>query len=93
MFRVPGPITMGNASEALTECLRAIDGGEGTLGLDALEHSDSAAVAVLLAVLRSASARGRTIALTGMPPAVTSLAALYGVDAMLSGATAPARAP
>ncbi len=88
MFRFPAPITMGNAAASLADCIVAIDGGETDLALDALGRSDSSAVAVLLAARRHAlevdSMRGKSLRLTGMPAAVKSLAALYGVDALLN---------
>ena len=84
MYRFAAPITMGNASASLADCVRAIDGGETDLALDALGRSDSSAVAVLLAAVRHAREKGKALRLTGMPQAVTSLAALYGVDALLT---------
>ena len=85
MVRFAAPITMDNASANLADSLRAIDGGETEFDLDALGRSDSSAVAVLLAAARHAHTNGKALRLTGMPEAVTSLAALYGVDALLTG--------
>lgn len=83
MYRIPAPITMANASASLDALVRAIDGGESEVALDALAHSDSSAVAVLLVGLRRAHAAGRTIRFSAAPPSVRSLARLYGVDTLL----------
>jgi len=84
MYRFNAPITMGNASASLADCVKAIDGGETDLELAALEHSDSSAVAVLLAAARHAGLNGKRLRLVEMPRAVASLAKLYGVDTMLA---------
>jgi phospholipid transport system transporter-binding protein len=84
MFRVAGPVTMANAAQALAACTAAIDGGETTFSLDSLAHSDSAAVAMLIAARRYAAERGRTLAFEGIPAGVHSLAVLYGVDAFVA---------
>ncbi len=85
MYSFPAPITMGNASASLADCMRAIDGGETEFALDALGRSDSSAVAVLLAAARHAREKGRSLRWTGMSAAVASLAKLYGVDTLLIG--------
>ncbi len=85
-YRFPGPITMGNASASLAACVAAIDAGESELVLDALAHSDSSAVAVLVAVRRHAALAGKTLAIGPAPEAVTSLATLYGVATFISAA-------
>ncbi len=54
--------------------------------LDALAHSDSSAVAVLVAVRRHAALVGRRLSIGPAPDAVRSLATLYGVDAFISAA-------
>lgn len=46
---------------------------------------DSAAVAVLLSLKRRAANEGKTIAFANVPPALTALATLYGVDTLLAG--------
>ncbi len=84
MYRFPAPITMGNASASLADCIVALDGGETEFALDALVRSDSSAVAVLLAATRHAREKKKSLRLTGMPEALTSLATLYGVDALLA---------
>jgi phospholipid transport system transporter-binding protein len=84
-FRVAGPVTMANASQALAACTGAIDAGETILSLDALAHSDSSAVAMLIAARRYAAERGRTLAFEAVPESVKSLAVLYGVEGFVAG--------
>jgi phospholipid transport system transporter-binding protein len=83
-FRVAGPVTMANAAQALVACTAAIDGGETRFALDGLAHSDSAAVAMLIAARRYAAERGRTLTFEAIPASVGSLAALYGVEAFVA---------
>ncbi len=88
MFRLDGPITMGNAQAALAALRASIDGGESAVSLAALGRSDSSAVAVLVAATRYAESAGRTLAWADVPPAVASLARLYGVDPLVAIAAA-----
>jgi phospholipid transport system transporter-binding protein len=74
---------MANAQASLAACTAAIEAGEASLSLDGLAHSDSSAVAVLVAARRSAQQRGRALALTGVPDTVRSLAKLYGVEELV----------
>ncbi len=76
---------MANAQASLAACTAAIDAGESQLALDALAHSDSSAVAVLIAARRHAERAGRTLTVTAVPPTVASLASLYGVEGFLGG--------
>jgi len=85
MFRFEAPITMDNASAALAAARHGIDDGEVEFALDALAHSDSSAVAVLIAAKRHAEAAGKTLRYTAIPDAVRSLARLYNVDALIAG--------
>ncbi len=82
-FRFPAAITMDTASASLAACVAAIDAGESALSLDDLAHSDSSAVAVLIAARRHAALAGRTVTIGQVPPAVASLARLYGVEAFV----------
>jgi phospholipid transport system transporter-binding protein len=53
--------------------------------LDGLTHSDSSAVAVLIAARRHAELGGKTMRTAGVPDAVRSLAKLYGVESFIAG--------
>jgi phospholipid transport system transporter-binding protein len=86
MYAVPAAVTMGNASKSLADLRRAIDGGETEVGLQALAHSDSSALAVILAGVRHAQTTGRVLRVSGMPASLQSLARLYGVEGLLQPA-------
>ncbi len=83
MYRVPAAITMNSASASLAALRTAIDAGESDVALEATEHSDSSAVAVLIAATRYAEAAGRIVRFTGLPASLHSLAKLYGVEALI----------
>ncbi len=85
MYAFASAITMGNASSSLADLERAIDAGETDIGLAALGHSDSSAVAVLLAGTRRAEASGKALRVRGMPASLPSLAQLDGGEDLLRG--------
>ena len=75
--------TNANAATLVEQGRAALQTGETTFDLSSVKEVDSAAVATLLAWRREAQALGVTLKLTGVPPAVCSLATLYGVDGLL----------
>ena len=83
MYAVDAAIVMGNASRALDAMCRAIDGGETEIGLAAAAHSDSSAVAVLLAAMRHGQATGKVVRFSDLPASMRSLATLYGVEGLV----------
>ncbi len=85
---IPAAITMRTASKGLADLCRAIDGGETEFSAEALAHSDSSAVAVLIAAIRHGRQAGKAIRVTGLPASLHSLARLYGVDGLIEGDTA-----
>jgi phospholipid transport system transporter-binding protein len=78
-----GALTAANAGRALAAAaaLSLPTGGE--VDLRDLEAIDSAAVAVLLALKRRAEEEGRPLRFLGVPPALASLAEVYGVKEIL----------
>ena len=76
-------ITNENAGGLLERGFSAIRSGDLAVDLGAVANVDSAAVALLLAWQREAAAQGKRLTLTGVPPALTSLAELYSVDGLL----------
>jgi len=70
-------------AQMLARGLRASAEPQAVVDAAALERFDSSALAVLLEGRREALARGTTFTVTGMPPRLRALAALYGVDALL----------
>jgi phospholipid transport system transporter-binding protein len=87
-------MTNDNAASLLDAGVAAIRGGDTSFDLGAVQQVDSAAVALLLAWQREAQAvaAGGCVTLTNVPPALTSLATLYGVESLL-GCPAPAHHP
>lgn len=76
-------ITNENAAALLEAGRAAIRAGDLSIDLASVRQVDSAAVALLLAWQREAAARNGCIDLANVPPALTSLASLYGVDRLL----------
>ncbi len=63
-----------------------VDAAMLTVDGSALQQFDSSALAVLLECQRMARARGRAFAVQSLPPKLTELARLYGVDGLLQSA-------
>jgi phospholipid transport system transporter-binding protein len=63
-----------------------VDAAMLTVDGSALQHFDSSALAVLLECQRMARAKGRAFAVQSLPPKLTELARLYGVDGLLQSA-------
>ncbi|MBS1169440.1 MAG: hypothetical protein H6R01_358 [Burkholderiaceae bacterium] len=84
MFDAGLSLTMADAPRALAEGLRALEAGETVFDLARVEALDSVAVALLLAWQRAARARGVEIKFHHLPPALGSLAELYGVTELLA---------
>ncbi len=67
----------------------AANGGQAvllTVDGSALQQFDSSALAVLLECQRMARAKGRAFAVQSLPPRLSELAKLYGVDSLLQSA-------
>jgi phospholipid transport system transporter-binding protein len=78
-----GAVTLGNVAALLDEGRRHVDEGVRTVDLGEVSEMDSALLALLLAWLREARARGRTLELVRPPEALRTIAKLYGVDSLL----------
>jgi phospholipid transport system transporter-binding protein len=63
-----------------------VDAAMLTVDGSALQHFDSSALAVLLECQRMARSKGRAFAVQSLPPKLTELARLYGVDGLLQSA-------
>lgn len=86
MLTLPLQLTHAQAQASLSDWLRHADAEPGgTVKLDAknVQHFDSSALAVLLALRRELVSRGQTLVLEEVPPRLSELAALYGVDELL----------
>lgn len=81
---LPARITMGEARAALADIApRLAAAGSPVLDASALTELDSAALALLLDCRRQVMARGATLQISGAPPKLRQLAALYGVGELL----------
>jgi phospholipid transport system transporter-binding protein len=78
-----GAVTLGNVAALLDEGRRHVDEVVRTVDLGEVSEMDSALLALLLAWLREARARGRTLELVRPPEALRTIAKLYGVDSLL----------
>ncbi|MET1116903.1 MAG: STAS domain-containing protein [Comamonas sp.] len=94
-LQLPPELTHAQASacaQALGESIGISAQARIDVDASALRSFDSSALAVLLGARRAALAAGKLFAVTGLPAGLQSMAALYGVRALLepeSGALAP----
>jgi phospholipid transport system transporter-binding protein len=78
-----GAMTFENA-EAVLEGTTALPlPSTRIVDLGGLDHADSAAIAVLIALRRRAYAEGTDLSYATVPAAIVALARVYGVDALV----------
>ncbi|MEW6688148.1 MAG: STAS domain-containing protein [Pseudomonadota bacterium] len=82
---VSGALTLATVTDALREGCAAIGEGARTVDLAGVGELDSSALALLLAWLREAKRRGRSLSFTNLPQGLTTIARLYGVAELLPG--------
>jgi len=82
-LRLDGALTMSGVGRHLAEGRARAAAGDLDVDLSAVTEADSAALALLLDWRRTARAAGHTLTVSGLPAGLRSLAALYGVDALL----------
>ncbi|ATE58685.1 STAS domain-containing protein [Thauera sinica] len=83
VLRLEGALTMRTVAEMLESGRRRASEGDLVVDFAAVTEADSAALALLLDWLRAARAAGHELAVRALPAGLASLAALYGVDALL----------
>lgn len=84
LLPLPHRLTHAEASAFLGQArAQAMQGAALLLDASALQVFDSSAVAVLLALRRSAQAAGGGLQLQGTPPRLRALLVLYGVGELL----------
>lgn len=86
MLVLPSELTHVHARaclQMLVQALRAERGPTLVLDASALQHFDSAALAVLLELRRECLVAGRNFSIRGLTPRLADLAALYGVAELL----------
>lgn len=84
VLAVDGPLNMNTAASWLERGREGLQTGDLLVDFSAVSEADSAALALLLDWMRTAQASGRVLRHTGMPLGMRSLAALYGVDELIS---------
>jgi len=82
-LQVTGPMVIASAAALKTAGESALSAGATVVDLSRVTDADSAAVAVLLAWVRSAQERNQAIAIVHSPDSIRSLATLYGVAELL----------
>lgn len=82
---ISGAVTLGNVAALLDEGRRQVDEGARTVDLGEVGDMDSALLALLLAWLREARARGHSLQFVRPPEALRTIARLYGVDELVPG--------
>jgi len=80
---VSGALTLGNVAAVLRDGSAAIGEGVRTVDLAEVGELDSSALALLLAWLREAKRRNRSLAFANLPQGLTTIARLYGVAELL----------
>jgi phospholipid transport system transporter-binding protein len=83
---VSGAITLGSVAGLLEQGRAQIQEGARTVDLGAVTELDSSALAMLVAWLRDARARGQELSFVGMPEGLSAIARLYGVSELLPAA-------
>ncbi|MBV2264542.1 MAG: STAS domain-containing protein [Thauera sp.] len=83
LFAPAGALTMQSAPALLAEGQQRARAGDLVVDLAAVSAADSAALALILDWMRCARAAGHTLVLRNPPAGLSSLAALYDIDALL----------
>jgi phospholipid transport system transporter-binding protein len=78
-----GALTLDDAADVLQASQALPLPVNGVVDFSGLMHADSAALAIMIALKRRATAEGRTLTLAGLPASLRSLAVVYGVDNLL----------
>ena len=85
---VGGPVTLASVSALLREGCSHIGDGVRLADLGEVSGVDSSALALLLAWLRESRRLGKELAFANLPPGLSAIARLYGVDELLPAAQA-----
>jgi len=85
-LQLPADATLEHVAELAATLPAALAQGEGVFSVDAsaLQAYDTSTIALLLQARRAAQAAGRGFSVTGVPAQLAQLAALYGVEELLS---------
>ena len=79
-----GSLTMDDAARVLDDAEALPPPSQGIVDFRGLLQADSAALAVMIALKRRATAEGRALTLTSLPEGLKSLAIVYGIEKLLA---------
>ena len=79
-----GALTLADAADVFAASSTLALPGNGIVDFSGLMQADSAALAVMIALKRRATAEGRALRVTGLPASLRSLAVVYGVEDLLA---------
>lgn len=83
-LQLSGRIDMDSAAAQLAQLTRQLNGAKAhELDLSGVTGADSAALALLLELLRHSRQHGNALHVGTLPPTLASLARLYGLDELL----------
>jgi phospholipid transport system transporter-binding protein len=86
-WRFDGALTLDNAAEVMAGADAMPLPESGRIDLGGVTHADSAALAVVMSLRRRAAAESRPLRIENLPPALHSLAVVYGVDDIVRATT------
>jgi phospholipid transport system transporter-binding protein len=87
---LPADFRANHASAGLRAGLAQVAGGAGEIDLSGITRCDSSLVAAALAWQSAAKAQGRTLKFSNAPQGFGKLAALYGVEGLVTPDVMPA---
>lgn len=79
-----GALTMDVAAKSLAESEALPLPSSGVVDFAGLSQADSAALAVMIALRRRAATEGRSLTFASLPDSLTSLAVVYGIEALVA---------
>ena len=79
-----GMLTFADAAAVFEAAQGLALPGTGSVDLSGLEQADSSALAVMLALKRRAVLEGAKVTFASIPPGLTALAHVYGVEELLA---------
>ena len=85
LWRYEGALTLDNAAGVMAIADGIPLPASGRIDFGGLAPADSAALAAVMALRRRAAAEGRALRIDNLPPALESLAVVYGVDDLIRG--------
>jgi phospholipid transport system transporter-binding protein len=86
-----GALTVDNATGVFEATQELPLPDTGRLDFGGLEKADSAALAVIIELLRRGKQEGRELAISNLPPSLAALAQVYGIEEIVQAIPTPER--